>query len=130
MGHGWVIPNADGSKARCGGPAICSVCRRELQQQAANQFEALPVEARLGDEPIDASLHAQMTGIAQALDEAFNGSNRPKKVGFVLMTFPYGNDDGRCNYVSNGADRKDIATLFREQARRFEGAPDPGVGHG
>lgn len=29
-GHGHVIPNADGSKARCGGPKICSVCAKEL----------------------------------------------------------------------------------------------------
>ncbi|TFV91398.1 hypothetical protein [Blastococcus sp. CT_GayMR16] len=28
-GHGHVIPNPDGSKARCGGPALCSVCQRE-----------------------------------------------------------------------------------------------------
>lgn len=28
-GHGWVTPNEDGSKARCGGPAICAVCWRE-----------------------------------------------------------------------------------------------------
>ena len=28
-GHGWVIPNADGSKARCGGPGICSACALE-----------------------------------------------------------------------------------------------------
>lgn len=28
-GHGHVTPNADGSKARCGGPAICSQCARE-----------------------------------------------------------------------------------------------------
>lgn len=28
-GHGHVIPNVDGSKARCGGPAICSVCALE-----------------------------------------------------------------------------------------------------
>ena len=26
MNHGHVIPNPDGSKARCGGPAICAVC--------------------------------------------------------------------------------------------------------
>jgi hypothetical protein len=29
-GHGHVVPNPDGSKARCGGPAICSECAREL----------------------------------------------------------------------------------------------------
>ena len=28
-GHGHVTPNADGSKARCGGPAICAVCALE-----------------------------------------------------------------------------------------------------
>lgn len=28
-GHGWVKPNPDGSKARCGGPAICPTCRSE-----------------------------------------------------------------------------------------------------
>lgn len=30
MGHGHVIPNKDGSLARCGGPAICSECAYEL----------------------------------------------------------------------------------------------------
>lgn len=29
MGHGHVNPNPDGSKARCGGPKLCSVCARE-----------------------------------------------------------------------------------------------------
>ena len=28
-GHGWVRPRLDGSKARCGGPAICSECALE-----------------------------------------------------------------------------------------------------
>lgn len=32
-GHGHVIPNADGSKARCGGPALCSTCAHELLGQ-------------------------------------------------------------------------------------------------
>lgn len=30
IGHGHVTPNPDGTKARCGGPAICEVCAREL----------------------------------------------------------------------------------------------------
>lgn len=41
MGHGHVTPNADGSKARCGGPGFCSICnaereavRRQTQGQA------------------------------------------------------------------------------------------------
>jgi hypothetical protein len=29
-GHGWVIPNKDGSVARCGGPGMCGACMREL----------------------------------------------------------------------------------------------------
>lgn len=29
-GHGHVIPNENGLKARCGGPTICSVCAKEL----------------------------------------------------------------------------------------------------
>lgn len=28
-GHGHVTPRPDGGKARCGGPALCSVCRAE-----------------------------------------------------------------------------------------------------
>lgn len=30
MNHGHVIPNPDGSKARCGGPAMCPQCALEL----------------------------------------------------------------------------------------------------
>jgi hypothetical protein len=28
-GHGWVTPNPDGMKARCGGPGICGACALE-----------------------------------------------------------------------------------------------------
>ncbi len=35
-GHGHVIPRADGAKARCGGPALCAVCRREAAQRDLN----------------------------------------------------------------------------------------------
>lgn len=34
-GHGHVTPNADGSKARCGGPAICPKCASEAGQAKA-----------------------------------------------------------------------------------------------
>lgn len=30
MNHGHVVPNPDGSKARCGGPGICTQCSREF----------------------------------------------------------------------------------------------------
>lgn len=32
MNHGHVKPNPNGSKARCGGPAICKDCATELAQ--------------------------------------------------------------------------------------------------
>jgi hypothetical protein len=35
-GHGWVIPNKDGTFARCGGPAICSACALEEKQLSMN----------------------------------------------------------------------------------------------
>lgn len=38
-GHGWVHPNMDGTKARCGGPAICGQCAKEqaeVEQLAIN----------------------------------------------------------------------------------------------
>jgi hypothetical protein len=56
----------------------------------------------------------------------FNGDKRgpDRDVGFVLLVFPFGEKEGRCNYISNGADRKDIVTLFKEQIKRFEGQPD------
>lgn len=33
-GHGWVAPRQDGNKARCGGPSICELCRREAEYEA------------------------------------------------------------------------------------------------
>jgi hypothetical protein len=81
---------------------------------------------RLGDKPIDAKYREQMNAVAVTLDEVFNGDARggDRKVGFVLLTFEYGEKQGRCNYISNGADRRDIITLFKEQIKRFEGQPD------
>jgi len=77
----------------------------------------------LGDAPIEPEYREMMQGIAAALDRAFNGNARgvDRKTGFVLLVFEYGEQEGRCNYISNGADRRDIVTLFKEQIKRFEG---------
>lgn len=32
QGHGHVKPRADGVRARCGGPAVCSACQAEKAQ--------------------------------------------------------------------------------------------------
>jgi hypothetical protein len=80
----------------------------------------------LGDAPIEPKFREMMNAVAQGLDDVFNGEARgaDKKVGFVLLVFPYGASDGRCNYISNGADRRDIVVMMKEQIKRFEGQPE------
>jgi hypothetical protein len=81
---------------------------------------------QLGDAPIESEYVKAMNHIASLLDKLFNGDTHgdERKTGFVLLVFPFGSGDGRCNYISNGADRRDIVKLFREQIKRFEGVGD------
>lgn len=78
---------------------------------------------RLGDQPIEEEHREAMNALARRLDKFFNqdAEGTSRKVGFVLLVFPFGKHEGRCNYISNGADRKDIVALMKEQAARFEG---------
>lgn len=80
----------------------------------------------IGDGPVEDRFRATMEAVCVGLDDIFNpGLSAPNKtVGFVLLVFPYGSGDGRCNYMSNGANREDVLVLLKEQVRRFEGAPD------
>lgn len=80
----------------------------------------------LGDAPIEEAHRELMNAVAVKLDELFNFGTKgaARKVGFVLLVFPFGEKEGRCNYISNGADRRDIAVMLREQAARFEGQPE------
>lgn len=75
----------------------------------------------LGDAPIEPEYIEKMNVLARFLDEEFNGDKHgdERSTGFVMLVFPFGSKDGRCNYISNGADRDDIVKLFREQIRRF-----------
>lgn len=92
---------------------------------------------RLGDAPIEEQHRAMMNAIARALDEMFNGEQSAprikglpdnRKTGFVLLVFPFDEIDpggkNRCNFISNGADRRDIVALFKEMIARFEGQPE------
>jgi hypothetical protein len=81
---------------------------------------------RLGDAPIDKEYREEMVALAQTLNELFNGDAKgdARKTGFVLMVFPFGEREGRCNYISNGADRNDVVALMKEMIARFEGQPD------
>jgi hypothetical protein len=89
-------------------------------------FNAQRPEQRLGDAPVEAAYAAKMEAVARAVDGFFNGEDRgaSRKVGFVLMVFPFGDTTGRCNYMSNGADRRDIVVLMKEMIARFEGQPE------
>jgi hypothetical protein len=81
---------------------------------------------RLGDKPIDQKYRGKMNAVAEALDRTFNGEahGAERKVGFVLLVFEFGEKEGRANFISNGADRKDIVALFKEMIQRFSGQPD------
>lgn len=85
---------------------------------------------QLGDAPISKEYREKMNRIARSLDRAFNGNASgniaKRKVGFVLLQFEYGSTTGRCNFISNGADREDIVVLFKEMIARFEGQPEQG----
>ncbi len=83
-------------------------------------------ENQIGDGPIEEGLILQMNAVAHGLDMIFNGDNKgtDRKIGFVLLVFPFGDDSGRCNYISNGARRSDIVALMREQIQRFEETGD------
>lgn len=54
------------------------------------------------------------------LDRIFNGDSG-KRYGVVLLVFPYGTSTERLSYISNGAQRKEMAILFKEMIARFEG---------
>jgi hypothetical protein len=80
----------------------------------------------LGDAPVERQYVEQMTAVIQVVDELFNGPLRGanRKTGIVMLVFAYGDDPGRCNFMSNGADRKDLVVLFKEMIARFEGQPE------
>jgi hypothetical protein len=80
---------------------------------------------QLGDGPIEMSMHDLMNSLASGVDLILNGRDAAdgkaeRKNGFVLLVFPFEGFDGRANYISNGASRADIVTLFKEQIARFE----------
>lgn len=81
-------------------------------------------EHQLGDAPIEDRYREQMYAMMQTFDEFMNPDIKNRKVGIVVLMFPFGDESGRCNYISNGADRKDIVTMMKEQIARFEGQPE------
>ncbi|MFT3967614.1 MAG: hypothetical protein QM690_17200 [Sphingobium sp.] len=80
-------------------------------------------------DPIQKQHRANMNAIAQALDDQFNGSKRPKKVAFVLLLAAFDKiEGGRVNYISN-AERADTISMMKEWIARAEGRYAEGGGH-
>lgn len=77
---------------------------------------------RIGNAPIEPEFYEMMNKLAHGLDHMFN-QGEEKRIGFILMTFNFGDKPGRCNYISN-AQREDVVVLLREQLAYFEGMPD------
>ena len=104
-------------------PCIMAKRRRGPAQRT---WERVPPERRLGDAGVQEEIHKQMTAIMGAIDDFLNRGQKgnDRAWGVVIMMFPSGDVDGRCNYMSNGADRRDIVTLMREMIARFEGQPE------
>jgi hypothetical protein len=77
-----------------------------------NMTDAIPKEQR-----------EKMNALAKALDNIFNGATGPKKTGFVLLTYPFGDNiegTGRVNYIGNGQ-REDVIVALKELVARWEG---------
>lgn len=79
----------------------------------------------LGDAPIEPQFIELMNELARTIDIICNGElkGKDRKVGFILITFPFGDEESRCNYISN-ADRRDVVIMLKEQLKRFEGQPE------
>lgn len=85
--------------------------------------------SQLDDAPIQPEFYQKMNDLAKLLDKFFNGETKGKdrENGFILLVYPFGNlasGNARCNYISNGADRRDVITLMKEMIARFEGQPE------
>lgn len=87
----------------------------------------MPNNERLGDAPIEPEYLEKMNKLARAIDVWFNGDKRgnDRETGFILLIYKFGDvEEGRCNFISNGTDRRDVVTLFKEMVARFEGQPE------
>jgi hypothetical protein len=82
-------------------------------------------------DPIQEEYRAKMNAVMEALDDVFNGPAKgtARQTGVILLTFKFGEQAGRCNYISNGADRKDMIAMFKYLIARWEGQALSEPGH-
>jgi hypothetical protein len=73
----------------------------------------------MNHDPIAAEWRQEMNDVAALLDEYFNGRGHPKRVGFALLTYNFG-EAGCVNYIGNGV-RGDVLVALKELVARWEG---------
>tara|TARA_R110000744_G_scaffold63234_2_gene130091 strand:+ start:1269 stop:1757 length:489 start_codon:yes stop_codon:yes gene_type:complete len=100
----------------------------EMRETPINGHEILAEGPSLipGTEPLERQFQDIMMGMANHCDAALNpGQEGPaRKVGFVLLVFPFGQEDGKVNYLTNGADRAEIIRLMQAQVDGFKDGSD------
>lgn len=98
QGHGWVIPRKDGVKARCGGPAICSVCKRERELvdgvgKDGQKLSGLKIDKIVFSEPQD-SIGSAIDALNAGIAMVNAASERMKAFGLSPQIYVNGHDFG------------------------------------
>lgn len=78
------------------------------------------------DAPLPPGRRELLIKIGEGLDHLLNGEQRGPDAGtgFVLITFAFGSDAGRLNFVSNGACGPELIPLFKTLIALIEGQAD------
>lgn len=109
------IVRAEGDRARA--VEAQEAVERNGHDHLADRPSLIP-----GTDPLEVEFEEIMIGMASHCDAALNpgqeGSDR--KLGFVLLVFPFDAAGGRVNYLTNGADRAEIIRLMQGQIDGFE----------
>ena len=104
-GHGHVTPNADGSKARCGGPALCAVCALEFARFHLKEEHQFPERLTVRDTKVTADegqrIYSTATGHGYEKCEYVRAdiakADAPKGFKWQLVPdYPTGNVVGAC----------------------------------
>jgi hypothetical protein len=87
-GHGHVTPRPDGAKARCGGPALCHECARELAETGRPVRTGLSIaqNCEVWDVPADTRLDddgGRMTTRTVLIGGALVPAARLRRIGWL-----------------------------------------------